>query len=173
MFALFLEFCSRTPPQQYPRAARFSQLVNQAEISHLNPRRNWSLYGMLWKWTCELVTDLFQELFHYLGWSLIFNRLQFYFSCLMLRFSSGHVKTKIWGTDKYQIFLWHPTRIQFGAAFQGKYIFKNTLEMSNSEWSSSLFFSNISFYLQLTFEGVRGGTWKGDVAIDNILLYDC
>lgn len=26
---------------------------------------------------------------------------------------------------------------------------------------------------ELTFEGVRGGTWRGDVAIDNILIYDC
>ena len=29
------------------------------------------------------------------------------------------------------------------------------------------------FFLQLTFEGVRGKDWQGDVAIDNILIYDC
>ena len=108
-------------------SSALSQLVNRAEISHLNPRGNWSRCGMpLWKWTCELVTDLFQELFHFLGWSLILNRLQFYFGCLMLRFSSGYVKTKIGGTDKYQI-IWYPTRIQFCAAFQGKYVFKNKI----------------------------------------------
>ena len=91
---------------QFPTvSSALSQLVNRAEISYLDPRRNWSRYGMpLWKWTYELVTDLFQELFHYLWWSLMLNRLQFYFDCLMLRLSSGHVKTTIWGTDEYQIF---------------------------------------------------------------------
>ena len=99
-------------------SSALSQLVNRAEISHLNPRGNWTRCGMpLWKWTCELVTDLFQELFHFLGWSRILNRLQFYFGCLMLRFSSGHMKTKIGGTDNYQIFLYmipHPHPILRG-----------------------------------------------------------
>ena len=138
IFASFLEFRARTRPQlacscesirffsaqvsSFTVSSALSQLVNRAEISHLNPRGNWSRCGMpLWKWTCELVTDLFQELFHFLGWSRILNRLQwglqFYFGCLMLRFSSGYVKTKIGGTDKYQIFLYmipHPHPILRG-----------------------------------------------------------
>lgn len=29
------------------------------------------------------------------------------------------------------------------------------------------------FYLQLIFEGIRGRSFRGDAAIDDVMIYDC